>query len=66
MKVKINLWASRMVTGSFSWLVMGNHQRGENHKPVSVSTDGAVISGCSEALVVATTGSQMRGNPEGR
>lgn len=54
-----------MVVGSFPWLAMGNHQKGENHQPASVSTDGTEISGYSEALAVAMTGSQMRGNQKG-
>lgn len=55
-----------MVAGSFPWLVMGNQQRGENHQPVSVGVDGVVVSGHGEVLAVATKGSQVRENPEGR
>lgn len=65
-KPKTNLLALGMVAGFFSWLVLGNHQRGENHQPVSVSTDGVGISGHREALAVTATGSEMRENPGGR
>lgn len=65
-KLKNSLWALRMVVGSFPWLVMGNQQRGENHQPISVGVDCVVVSGHGEVLAVATKGSQVRENPEGR
>lgn len=50
-------------SGVLSFAVMGNYQRRVgNHQPVSVNIDDFVVSGHTEALAVATTVSQVRGN----